>query len=42
MCCETLVGYQWQQGGIALRLYLFTAEKDPNALRILSLHYKEA
>ena len=39
---QTLVGYQWMQGSIALRLYLFTAEKDANALRILSLHYKEA
>jgi hypothetical protein len=39
---QTLVGYQWMQGSIALRLYLFTAEKDPNALRVLSLHYKEA
>jgi hypothetical protein len=39
---QTLVGYQWMQGGIALRLYLFTAEKDSNALRVLSLHYKEA
>lgn len=39
---QTLVGYQWMQGGIALRLYLFTAERDSNAKRILSLHYKEA
>lgn len=39
---QTLVGYQWMQGGIALRLYLFTAEKDASALRVLSLHYKEA
>lgn len=39
---QTLVGYQWMQGSIALRLYLFTAEKEPNATRILSLHYKEA
>ena len=38
---QTLAGYQWMQGGIALRLYLFTAEKDPNAMRVLSLHYKE-
>jgi len=39
---QTLVGYQWLQGSISLRLYLFTAEKEPNALRVLSLHYKEA
>jgi len=39
---QTLVGYQWVQGGISLRLYLFTAERDSNALRLLSLHYKEA
>jgi hypothetical protein len=38
---QTLAGYQWMQGGIALRLYLFTAEKDTNATRVLSLHYKE-
>ncbi len=39
---QTLVGYQWLQGSMTLRLYLFTAEKSLNALRILSLHYKEA
>jgi hypothetical protein len=39
---QTLIGYQWLQGSITLRLYLFTAEKSLNALRILSLHYKEA
>lgn len=39
---QTLVGYQWQQPGMALRLYLFTAEEEAKALRILSLHYKES
>ena len=28
---QTLVGYQWMQGSIALRLYLFTAEKNPHS-----------
>jgi len=39
---QSLLGYQWVQNDIVLRLFLFTAEKDPNILRILSLHYKEA
>ena len=38
---QTLVGYQWMQGLIALRLFLFTAEKNGESLRVLSLHYKE-
>jgi hypothetical protein len=38
---QTLIGYQWTQGQMSLRLFLFSAEKDNQALNILSLHYRE-
>jgi hypothetical protein len=38
---QTLIGYEWLQGAMSLRLFLFTATKDDQALRVLSLHYKE-
>lgn len=38
---QSLSGYQWLQGGISLRLFLFSAEKNAQALRVLSLHYRE-
>jgi len=38
---QTLIGYHWLQGTMSLRLFLFTANKDDQALRVLSLHYKE-
>lgn len=38
---QTLVGYQWSQQETSLRLFLYTAQKDPDALRVLSLHYRQ-
>lgn len=38
---QTLIGYQWVQGFMSLRLFLFTGEKTDQAWRVLSLHYKE-
>ncbi|MCX6965440.1 MAG: hypothetical protein NTW41_08835 [Verrucomicrobia bacterium] len=38
---HTLIGYQWTQGYMCLRLFLFTSEKTGSSHRVLSLHYKE-
>jgi hypothetical protein len=38
---QSLSGYQWLQGAMSLRLFLFAAEKNAQALRVLSLHYRE-
>jgi hypothetical protein len=38
---QTLFGYQWVQGYMSLRLFLFTGENTGNGYRVLSLHYKE-
>lgn len=38
---QTLIGYQWIQGYMSLRLFLFTGEKADQGYRVLSLHYKE-
>jgi hypothetical protein len=38
---QSLSGYQWLQGGMSLRLFLFSAEKNAQAMRVLSLHYRE-
>lgn len=38
---QTLIGYQWIQDFMSLRLFLFSGEKDEKGYRILSLHYKE-
>jgi hypothetical protein len=38
---QTLIGYQWLQGWMSLRLFLFSAEKDGKALDVVSLHYRE-
>lgn len=38
---QTLIGYQWIQGFMSLRLFLFTGEKADQGFRVLSLHYKE-
>lgn len=38
---QTLIGYQWTQGFMSLRLFLFTGEKADQGFRVLSLHYKE-
>jgi len=37
---QTLVGYQWSQPSTTLALYYYTAEKDAQSFRLLSLHYR--
>lgn len=37
----TLAGYQWVQGFMSLRLFFYTAEKNGESMRVLSLHYRE-
>jgi hypothetical protein len=38
----TLAGYQWIQGFMSLRLFFYTAEKNGESIKVLSLHYREA
>lgn len=37
---QTLIGYQWVQATTSLQLFLYTAEKSAESIRVLSLHYK--
>jgi hypothetical protein len=37
---QTLIGYQWVQATTSLQLFLYTAEKQAESIRVLSLHYK--
>ncbi len=37
---QTLIGYQWVQATTSLQLFLYTAERGADTLRVLSLHYK--
>ncbi|MBN8709974.1 MAG: hypothetical protein BGO12_20920 [Verrucomicrobia bacterium 61-8] len=37
---QTLIGYQWTQNATSLSLYYYTAERDANSYRLLSLHYR--
>lgn len=37
----TIAGYQWVQGFMSLRLIYYTAEKNAESLKVLSLHYRE-
>ena len=38
---QTLIGYQWIQAPMSLRLFFFTADRDGESVRVMSLHYKE-
>ena len=38
---QTLLGYQWIQGYMSLRLFLFSGEKAEKSYSVISLHYKE-
>ena len=38
---QTLFGHQWTQGHMTLRLFLYTANKDSETIRVMSLHYKD-
>lgn len=37
---QTLIGYQWVQATTSLQLFLYTAERGADSMRVLSLHYK--
>ncbi len=37
---QTLVGYQWMVGGTMLELFYFSAEKQPNLYRTITVTYK--
>jgi len=37
---QTVVGYQWQQNSSSLRLFFFSAERDKDIYRTVSLHYR--
>jgi hypothetical protein len=37
---QTLVGYQWVVGKTALELFYFSAQKDPNVYRNITVTYK--
>lgn len=37
---QTLVGYQWIVGGTMLELFYFSAEKQPNLFRTITVTYK--
>ena len=37
---QTLIGYQWVQSSTSLQLFLYSAEKGAESIRVLSLHYK--
>lgn len=37
---QTLIGYQWTQTMTSLCLYYYTAERNADSYRVLSLHYR--
>ena len=37
---QTLVGYQWLVGGTMLELFYFSAQRDPNIFRSITVTYK--
>jgi hypothetical protein len=37
----TLIGYKWTQGYMSLCLFLYTADKGSESVRVVSLHYKQ-
>ena len=37
---QTLIGYQWTQDSVSLTLFYYTAERDADSYRVLSLHYR--
>ena len=36
----SLTGYQWSQYGATLQIFLYSAEKGAEVIRVLSLHYR--
>jgi hypothetical protein len=37
---ETIVGYQWQQPGSSIQLFFYSAERNTDVYRAVSLHYR--
>ena len=37
---QTVVGYQWQQSGSSIQLFFFSAERNNDIYRSISLHYR--
>jgi hypothetical protein len=37
---QTVVGYQWQQSGSSIQLFFFSAERNSEVYRSISLHYR--
>jgi hypothetical protein len=37
---ETVVGYQWQQTGSSIQLFFYSAERNTDVYRSVSLHYR--
>ena len=37
---ETVVGYQWQQPGSSIQLFFYSAERNTDVYRSVSLHYR--
>jgi hypothetical protein len=37
---ETVVGYQWQQSGSSIQLFFYSAERNNDVYRSVSLHYR--
>ena len=37
---ETVVGYQWQQPGSSIELFFYSAERNSDVYRSVSLHYR--
>jgi hypothetical protein len=37
---ETVVGYQWQQPGSSIQLFFYSAERNSDVYRSVSLHYR--
>jgi hypothetical protein len=37
---QTLVGYQWQEPGSSIQLFFFSAERNNDVYRSVSLHYR--
>ena len=37
---ETVVGYQWQQAGSSIELFFYSAERNTDVYRSVSLHYR--
>src|ERR1700730_11225985 len=37
---QTVVGYQWQQSGSSIELFFYSAERNNDVFRSVSLHYR--